>query len=68
MIAAQCADTYGRHNSDTVAAGLFLLAPDIHFPMLTHAASEIYLCVSGRLHLRHGMYGALLKSDEASYP
>ena len=58
MLAAQCVGTYGRHPSDTVAAGLFLLAPDIHYPLHTHAAYEVYLCVSGRLQLRHGMPGA----------
>ena len=58
MLAAQCVGTYGRHPSDKVAAGLFLLAPDIHYPLHTHAASEVYLCVSGRLQLRHGMHGA----------
>lgn len=58
MLAAQCVGTYGRHPSDTVAAGLFLLAPDLHYPLHTHAASEVYLCVSGRLQLRHGMPGA----------
>ena len=58
MLAAQCVGTYGRHPSDTIAAGLFLLAPDIHYPLHTHAASEVYLCVSGRLQLRHGMPGA----------
>ena len=58
MLAAQCVGTYGRHPSDTVAAGLFLLAPDIHYPLHTHAASEVYLCVSGRLQLSHGMPGA----------
>ena len=58
MLAAQCVGTYGRHPSDTVAAGLFLLAPNIHYPLHTHAASEVYLCVSGRLQLRHGMPGA----------
>ncbi len=58
MLAAQCVGTYGRHPSDTVAAGLFLLAPDLHYPLHTHEASEVYLCVSGRLQLRHGMHGA----------
>ena len=58
MLAAQCVGTYGRHPSDKVATGLFLLAPDIHYPLHTHAASEVYLCVSGRLQLRHGMHGA----------
>ena len=57
MLAAQCVGTYGRHPSDTVAAGLFLLAPDVHYPLHTHAASEVYLCVSGRLQLRYGMSG-----------
>ena len=58
MLAAQCVGTYGRHPSETVAAGLFLLAPYVHYPLHTHAASEVYLCVSGGLQLRYGMSGA----------
>ncbi|MAI59101.1 MAG: hypothetical protein CML56_09040 [Rhodobacteraceae bacterium] len=57
MLAAQFVGTYGRHPSLKIAAGLFLLAPGIHYPLHTHKAAEVYLCVSGRLQLRHGMQG-----------
>ena len=55
MLAAQFVGTYGRYPSLTVAAGLFLLAPGIHYPLHTHEAAEVYICVSGRLQLCHGM-------------
>jgi quercetin dioxygenase-like cupin family protein len=58
MLSAQFAGTYGRHPSMSVATGLFLLAPGVHYPLHTHDASEIYLCVSGRLQLCHGIGGA----------
>ena len=58
MLAAQFVGTYGRYSSLKVAAGLFLLAPNVHYPLHTHEAAEVYLCVSGRLQLRHGIQAA----------
>ena len=55
MLSAQFVGTYGRYASLKVAAGLFMLAPDIHYPLHTHEAAEVYLCISGRLQLCHGM-------------
>ena len=57
MFAAQFAGTYGRYPSIDVATGLFLLAPEVHYPLHTHAAAEVYLCISGCLQLRHGING-----------
>lgn len=61
MLGAQFVGTYGRYASLKVAAGLFLLAPRIHYPFHTHKAAEVYLCVSGRLQLRHGIQGKAFK-------
>ncbi len=57
MLAAQFAGTYGRHPATDVATGFFLLGPGVHYPLHTHAAAEVYLCISGILELRHGIDG-----------
>ncbi|MFK7937774.1 MAG: dimethylsulfonioproprionate lyase family protein [Roseovarius sp.] len=35
--------------------GLFVLHPDLDYPAHTHAADEVYLCLSGQLTIRHGV-------------
>ena len=55
MLAAQMAGTYGCFASPRLAAGLFLLAPGLHYPVHTHEAEEIYYAISGRLTLQHGL-------------
>lgn len=57
MLAAQFAGSYGRFASDTMATGLFLLAPGIRYPLHTHSAGEVYYCLSGQLRLQHGIEG-----------
>jgi len=57
MFAAQMAGTYGVFASDGLAAGLFLLAPNLHYPIHTHEAEEVYYCLSGKLTLQHGLDG-----------
>ena len=58
MLASQAAGNYGCFASRALATGQFLLAPGIHYPPHTHAAAEIYYCLSGRLRIRHGLDGA----------
>ncbi|MDH3666938.1 MAG: dimethylsulfoniopropionate lyase [Paracoccaceae bacterium] len=55
MLAAQIAGPVGLigANGDG-CAGLFLIAPGVHYPFHTHEATEIYYCVHGRLLLQYG--------------
>ena len=55
MFACQAAGTYGCFEGRSVATGLFLLTPDIHYPLHTHAAPEVYYCVSGTIDIQHGV-------------
>ena len=55
MLAAQAAGSYGCFASSTVATGQFLLAPGIFYPLHTHAAPEIYFCLSGKMEIQHGL-------------
>lgn len=67
MLAAQMAGTYGVFASGNVAAGLFLLGPGVFYPEHTHAAEELYLCLSGTLTLEHGLDGAPFTIDPGGY-
>jgi quercetin dioxygenase-like cupin family protein len=58
MLAAQIAGMSGIVESGATRAGLFLLAPGIHYPLHTHGANEVYYCLSGSLTLQHGLGGA----------
>jgi len=57
LVAGQVAGPVGIVASSSIRAGLFLLAPDIHYPLHQHAALEIYFVVSGMLILQHGRSG-----------
>lgn len=67
MLAAQAAGTYGCFASDRVATGLFLLAPGLYYPPHTHAADEIYYCVSGAAEIRHGVDGEPMSIGAGEY-
>lgn len=67
MLAAQAAGTYGCFASNTLAAGQFLLAPGIRYPLHTHGAAEIYYCLSGRLRIQHGLEGAPFELAAGDY-
>ena len=67
MIAAQLAGGYGRIPSDQIACGLFLLFPGVRYPMHTHAAEELYLCLSGTLWLQHGLEGTAFDLRPGQY-
>lgn len=55
MLAAQAAGTYGCFPGKTIATGLFLLAPGVKYALHTHAATEIYYCLSGTIDIQHGI-------------
>ena len=55
MLAAQAAGTYGCFAGKTIATGLFLLAPGVNYALHTHAATEIYYCLSGTIDIQHGI-------------
>jgi mannose-6-phosphate isomerase-like protein (cupin superfamily) len=57
MMAAQAAGSYGCFAADNIATGQFLLTPGVHYPLHTHAAREIYYCISGRIEIQHGVDG-----------
>ena len=53
-VAGQLAGQVGLVSADTIRAGLFLLAPGLHYPLHQHGALELYYVVSGRLTLQYG--------------
>jgi quercetin dioxygenase-like cupin family protein len=57
MYAAHTHGALGVLGTPDIRAGLFLLAPNIHYPLHTHVATELYFCVSGTLTLQHGVDG-----------
>lgn len=67
MLAAQVAGSYGCFSSEDVATGQFLLAPGIEYPLHTHAAAEMYYCISGTLTLQHGIDGKRFDVPAGSY-
>ena len=67
MLAGQIAGPTGIVASDTCYAGVFLLAPGIHYPLHTHASTEIYYCLSGTLSLQHGIEGMPFGIDPGDY-
>ena len=54
MLAAQVAGQVGPYPSEALRAGLFLIAPGVHYPLHTHQADEVYYCVSGSIEIHHG--------------
>ena len=67
MLSAQVAGSYGCFASTNVAAGEFLIAPGVYYPMHTHASQELYYCMSGRLQLQHGVDGVPFSIDPGRY-
>ena len=57
MLAAQIAGPVGLIGAEGGCAGLFLIAPRVHYPLHTHEAAEIYYCIHGRLTLQYGTAG-----------
>ncbi len=68
MLAAQIAGPVGLVGADgDGCAGLFLIAPGVHYPFHTHEASEIYYCLHGRLHLQYGTCGKPMELTPGLY-
>ncbi len=71
MFGGQVAGSRGLIGFGGVLCGLFLLAPGIHYPLHTHAATELYYCLSGNLSVEHGVDGerfTLAPSDHSVTP
>ncbi len=58
LVAGQLAGQVGLVSADAIRAGLFLLAPGLHYPLHQHGALELYYVVSGRLTLQYGTASA----------
>lgn len=54
LIAGQIVGGRGHLISNDLYLGLFLLAPDITYPLHQHASLEIYCVLSGAVSIRHG--------------
>jgi len=57
LVAGQVAGRVGLVSSSNLYVGLFLLAPNITYPLHQHEATELYYVVSGTLTLQHGRFG-----------
>jgi len=53
MFAAQAIGSYGVFASQQLAAGMFMLAPGVYYPLHTHAAREVYCCLAGEIEIQH---------------
>ncbi|MEO1191150.1 MAG: dimethylsulfonioproprionate lyase family protein [Pseudomonadota bacterium] len=51
------AGAFTHHGPDTIRAGFFHLAPNLHYPLHSHEAVEFYRCLSGRVEIQHGILG-----------
>ena len=54
LFAAQIVGRKGLVKSSNFYMGLFLLCPNVHYPLHQHNALEIYYALSGTLQLQHG--------------
>ena len=54
LFAAQIVGKNGLVKSNNLYMGLFLLYPNVHYPLHQHNALEIYYASSGTLQLQHG--------------
>lgn len=57
MHAAHTHGALGVLGTPHLRAGFFVLSPNIHYPLHTHVATELYFCLSGTLSLQHGVDG-----------
>lgn len=58
MVWAEIAGPNGLVRDPSRRLGLFLLAPQLHYPLHGHVAEEIYFVLSGTLAVEHGFDGA----------
>ena len=54
LLAGQIIGKRGLIRNDDVFVGLFLIAPDICYPLHQHPALEVYYVLSGHINIRHG--------------
>lgn len=57
MVWSEIAGPNGLVRDDSRRLGLFLLAPQLHYPLHGHVAEEIYFVLSGALDVEHGFDG-----------
>ncbi len=57
MHAAHVLGDLGILNCPGLRGGFFTLAPDIHYPLHSHKAAELYFCLSGTVRIQHGLDG-----------
>lgn len=67
MYAAHIYGAIGVLGSDILRGGLFLLAPNIHYPLHTHVPTELYYCLSGTVMVQHGVDGEAMPLTAGNY-
>ncbi len=67
LFAAQMSGPAGFIDGGTVRVGLFLLGPNIAYPLHCHAADEVYFGLSGKLTLQHGWQGTPFTIEGGAY-
>jgi hypothetical protein len=67
MHALHVLGTSGILGCEGYRGGLFLLSPNIHYPLHTHLPTELYYCVSGSVTIRHGIDGDPMDVTAGSY-
>ncbi|MEQ9491218.1 MAG: dimethylsulfonioproprionate lyase family protein [Alphaproteobacteria bacterium] len=67
LFAAQMSGPAGFIDGGTIRVGLFLLGPNITYPLHCHAADEVYFGLSGALTLQHGWQGKPFTIEGGEY-
>lgn len=57
LLAGQVIGRSGIVDGDGLYAGMFLLAPGLHYPLHQHPALEVYAVVAGEVTIHHGRRG-----------
>ena len=55
MLAAQMVGSYGCFAGEGVAAGILVTPSQTHYPLHSHAAREVYWCISGKVDVSCGV-------------
>lgn len=67
LFAAQIIGTRGVIKSPNFYMGLFLLSPEVHYPLHQHNPLEIYYVCSGKLKLQHGRKKVPFEINEGEF-
>ena len=67
MLAQQIVGPKGHFASNSMRAGIFLLAPNFDYPMHAHAAVEVYYVHSGTVEIRNGTSSAPRRLGPGQY-